>query len=63
MSLLRQVFGRRGPSAETIEIVETSTIAEVLELVDSGELTAAHALEAEQQGRQRKGLIEALSDD
>lgn len=61
MDLLSRVFGKRGPSAETIELVSSSTIADVLELVDSGELSAAHALEAEQQGRQRKGLLDALT--
>ena len=41
--------------------VDHGTIAEVLALVESGEISAEDALAAEEQGRNRAGLVDALT--
>lgn len=41
--------------------VEAGTIADALALVDEGEVSAAEALDAEQKGKNRSGLVDALT--
>lgn len=40
--------------------IENMTVEEVLERVENGDITAEEALQAEQQGKNRKQLVKAL---
>lgn len=58
----RKAKGPTGPTPETVELVQSSTVAEVLELVAKGKVSASDALAAEQAGKGRATLVRALAD-
>jgi hypothetical protein len=54
--------GPSGPSPETVELVQSSTVSDVLALVGKGKVSRSDALAAEEAGKGRATLLRALSE-
>lgn len=58
-------FPKKAPSGlspDTVALVQSSTVSEVIDLVDRGKVSRADALAAEEAGKARTTLLKALSE-